>query len=124
MKFHLLWAVIALLCMAAVGFAQDAPPPCVGDNCSPTLAPAVPTSHLGNPATLEPQRSVLVKRVRVLPRVREAQPARKLAGATCKIARYGLKGGARVVLLPFRCAKQAACNCAARIRQRVSHRGR
>lgn len=103
MKFHLLWAILALLCMTAVGLAQDAPPPCVGDEC-PTLAPAVATSHVAKSTATGPIRSIVVQRAYLLPRVRDRQPARKLAGVavrgTSKVLR-GCARGARAALPPY-----------------------
>jgi hypothetical protein len=79
--------------------------------CTPDPAPPVP--HVAVP-TAQPQRSILVRRVILLPRLREAQPARKLVGASFRVVRYGLKGGAKLIAAPFRAARVAHCNSLAR----------
>jgi len=82
--------------------------------CTPDAEPAVATSHVANPTVTGPYRSIVVKRVYLLPRVRDAKPARRLAGAvvqgTSKILKVGARA-AKVALPPY-----------PRVRQRLAGR--
>lgn len=102
-------AAIVVCVAVSVATAQDAPPPCVGDQC-----PAVATSHVAKSTTTGPIRSIVVQRAYLLPRVREAQPARKLAGVAVRGTSKVLRGCARVA--------KAALPPYPRVRQRMAAR--
>ena len=109
MKFHLLWALLALTLLVATSQAQ--PPACVGDQC-------VSQNTATSSQVVVVQRSILRSHV-FLPRVMEAQPARKLAGVAVrgaakttaymlrfsrKLAGATLKAGRRVAQVSRRVA--------------------
>lgn len=119
MKFHLLWALLALALLVTTSQAQ--PPACVGDQCV-----SQSTSTTAQVAVV--QRSILRSHV-FLPRVREVQPARTLAGVavrgTSKVlrgcAKATLKTGKAIVGFSGRVVK-AALPPYPRVRQRLAGR--
>lgn len=107
LKFTLAWALFAVLLLGLCSqvSADDAPPACVGDQC---------TTQAADAAKSTPQRSVVYSRTYATQFGARRPVLTAPVRVTAKVVRYGLKGGAKLIAAPFRAARAIHNNSLAR----------